>query len=172
MLRLNHRSISRTAYSGVESVRMSAVFDDITKTGAIMHSNSQRFVVKDNLLTLNGTQHQLSELLDLNAEPEELIAYFNQRFGSAQPDMFLEPPQSKGGNRIPMFISELRWEYPDMTWRAIDKGGTVAYFERRPVLDKAGFWVSASEGVMPRYGKSLCVTDNYKRSLMNANERK
>lgn len=166
MLRLNHSSISRKARNGIESVRMSAVFDDVTKSGDIKSKHSQRFAIKGNLLTLNGTQHQLSAQIDLSAEPEQLIDYFNQRFGSAQPDMFLEPPTRKGRNEIPVLISEVRWEYPDLQWRAIDKGGTVAYFERRPVLDNAGYWVAVSEGVTPRYGKSLCIADNYKRSLM------
>lgn len=60
----------------------------------------------------------------------------------------------------------------DPETRQFDNGGTVAYFERRPVLDNAGYWVAVSEGMMPKYGKSLCIADNYKRSLMNANERK
>ncbi|WP_352338214.1 hypothetical protein [Psychrobacter sp. 16-MNA-CIBAN-0192] len=165
MLRLNHSSVVRKAQKGIESVRMLAVFDDVTKSGDVQHELSQRFNVKDNVLTLNGVQHQLSEPVNLNADPEDLMHYFAARFASAQPDIFLEPPQSKGGARIPVSIKEVHWEYPDMTWRGIDKGGTVAYFAQRPKLDNAGYWVAATEGVMPKYGKSICIASDYKRSL-------
>ena len=172
MLRLNNSSVARETINGIDAVRMYAVFDDVTKAGVIKHKHAQRFAIKDNLLTLNGAQHCLVEPVDLNADPEDLIKYFEARFSSAQPDMFLVAPQSKGGIQVPKLISEVRWEYPDMAWRAIDKSGAVAYFERRPVLDKAGYWVSAIDGVIARYGKSLCIADNYQRSVQNANERK
>lgn len=170
MLRLNNSSVSRESCNGVDTVRMSAVFDDVTKAGGIKHKHAQRFSIKDNLLTLNGVKHCLSEPVDLNADPEDLIQYFEARFGSVQPDMFVEPPRSISGIQLPKSIKEVRWEYPDMPWRAIDKAGAVAYFERRPVLDKAGFWVAVSEGIMPKYGKSLCLTDNYECSVRNIND--
>lgn len=173
MLRLNNSSLSRTiTRSGVNSIQMFAVFDDVTKAGKVKAKHSQRFTIQDDSLSLNGKQHQLSEQLDFNADPLDLMQYFIERFSSAQPDMFLVAPQSKGGIQVPKLISEVRWEYPDMAWRAIDKSGAVAYFERRPVLDKAGYWVSAIDGVIARYGKSLCIADNYQCSVQNANERK
>lgn len=169
MLRLNHSLVVRELSNGINAIRMSAVFDEVSKSGHIKHKHAQRFVIKDDLLTLNGTQHYLSEPIDMNADPEELIEYFEARFNRVQPDMFVEPPHSKGSNQIPVLISEVRWEYLDMSWRAIDKAGTVAYFERRPVLDKAGFWVAVAEGVIPKYGKSLCIADGYIDSLRNIN---
>ena len=169
MLRLNHSLVVRELSDGINAVRMSAVFDEVSKSGHIKCKNAQRFAIQNNLLTLNGTQHYLSEPIDMSADPEDLIEYFEARFNSAQPDMFIEPPHSKGGNQIPVLISEVRWEYSDMPWRAIDKAGTIAYFERRPVLDKAGFWVAVAEGVIPKYGKSLCIADGYKDSLHNIN---
>lgn len=173
MLRLNNSSLSRTQLrSGINSIQMYATFDEVTKAGKVKAKNSQRFTIQDDLLSLNGKEHALVEQLDFNADPEDLMQYFIERFNSNQPDMFLKEPRSKDGVQIPRLISEVRWEYPDMNWRAIDKGGTVAYFERRPVLDKAGFWVAIAEGVMPKYGKSLCIADNYECSLQNANERK
>ncbi|MGB6924791.1 hypothetical protein [Psychrobacter sp.] len=165
MLRLNNSSVVRESVNGVDAVRMHAVFDDVTKSGNIKRKHAQRFVIKDNLLTLNGIKHYLPDAVDLNAEPEDLIAYFEARFGSVQPDIFLEPPSSRSGIQVPKSIKEVRWEYPDMAWRAIDKAGTVAYFERRPVLDKAGYWVSTMDGVLAKYGKSLCIADNYQCSV-------
>ncbi len=167
MLRLNNSSVVRESVNGVDAVRMYAVFDDVTKAGVIKHKYAQRFAIKDNLLILNGAQHCLAEPVDLNADPEDLIQYFEARFGSVQPDMFVDTPRSKGGIQVPKSIKEVRWEYLDMQWRAIDKSGAVAYFDRRPVLDKAGFWVSAIEGVVARYGKSLCIADNYQCSVQN-----
>ena len=165
MLRLNNSSVCRESYNGIDKVRMSVVFDDVTKTGRIKHKHAQRFAIKDNILTLNGTEHYLPDSVDLNADPEDLIQYFDARFSSVQPDIFLEPPLSRGGSQVPKSIKEVRWEYPDMPWRAIDKAGAVAYFERRPILDKAGYWVSASEGVVARYGRSLCIAENYQCSV-------
>ncbi|MFK3915738.1 hypothetical protein [Psychrobacter sp. NPDC078501] len=165
MLRLNNSSVVRESVNGGVTVRMSAVFDDVTKSGSIKQKHAQRFVIRDSLLTLNGSKHCLSEAVDLNAEPEDLIKYFEARFNSTQPDMLLEPPSSRGGIQAPKSIKEVRWEYPDMAWRAIDKAGTVAYFERRPVLDKAGYWVSTMDGVLAKYGKSLCIADNYQCSV-------
>lgn len=171
MLRLNNSSLSRTVTkSGVNSIQMFAVFDDVTKSGSLNSKHSQRFTIQDDQLSLNGKQHLLVDSLDFNADPLELMQYFIERFSSVQPDMFLVAPQSKGGMPILKLISEVRWEYPDMAWRAIDKSGSVAYFERRPVLDKAGFWVAVSEGVMPKCGKSLCIADNYQCSLQNIND--
>lgn len=167
MLRLNNSSVARETINGIDAVRMHAVFDDVTKAGFIKHKHAQRFDIKDNLLILNGAQHCLAEPVDLNADPEDLIQYFEARFGSVQPDMFVEPPRSRGGIQAPKSIKEVRWEYPDMQWRAIDKSGAVAYFERRPVLDKAGYWVSAIDGVVARYGKSLCIADNYQCTMQN-----
>lgn len=173
MLRLNNSSLKRTSTkSGVSSIQMYATFDDVTKAGKVKAKNAQRFTIQDDSLSLNGKQYSLSEQLDFNADPLELMQYLIERFDSDQPDMFLIAPQCKGGIQAPKLISEVRWEYPDLSWRAIDKGGTVAYFEHRPRLDKAGFWVATGEGVMPKYGKSICVADNYECSLMNANERK
>lgn len=171
MLRLNNSSVVRESVNGVDAVRMHAVFDDVTKAGVIKHKHAQRFAIEDNLLMLNGTKHLLAEPVDLNADPEDLIQYFKARFGSVQPDMFVEPPRSRGGIQAPKSIKEVRWEYPDMQWRAIDKAGTVAYFEHRPVLDKAGYWVSAIDGVVARYGKSLCIADNYQCSVQNINNK-
>lgn len=165
MLRLNNSSVVRESVNGVDAVRMHAVFDDVTKSGNIKRKHAQRFVIKDNLLKLNGIKHYLPDAVDLNAEPEDLIAYFEARFGSVQPDIFLEPPSSRSGIQVPKSIKEVRWEYPDMAWRAIDKAGTVAYFERRPVLDKAGYWVSTMDGVLAKYGRSLCISDNYQCSV-------
>ena len=171
MLILNNSSLSRTVtQSGVNSIQMFAVFDDVTKSGSLNSKYSQRFTIQDNLLSLNGKQHLLVDSLDFNADPLELMQYFIERFNSTQPDMFLVAPKSKGGIPTPKLISEVRWEYLDMAWRAIDKSGAVAYFERRPVLDKAGYWVSAIDGVIARYGKSLCIADNYKCSLQNIND--
>ena len=168
MLRLNNSSLSRTSTkSGVNSIQMFATFDDITKTGRVRAKHSQRFTIQDGLLSLNGKQHLLVEPLDFNADPLDLMQYFTERFNSDQPDIFLEPPQCKDNSPVPKLISEVRWEYLDMPWRAIDKSGTVAYFERRPVLDKAGYWVSITEGVMPKYGKSLCIADTYVCSLQS-----
>ncbi len=168
MLRLNNSSLSRTVTkSGVNSIQMFAVFDDVSKNGKVKAKNAQRFTIQDDLLSLNGQQYCLSEPVDLNADPEDLIQYFEARFGSVQPDMFVEPPRSRGGIQVPKSIKEVRWEYPDMQWRAIDKSGAVAYFERRPVLDKAGYWVSAIDGVVARYGKSLCIADNYQCSVQS-----
>ena len=167
MLRLNNSSVVRESINGIDTVRMSAVFDDVTKSGRLKRKHAQRFTIKDNLLVLAGKRHQLCDPIDLNAEPEELIQYFEDRFGSVQPDMFVEPPRSRGGIQAPKSIKEVRWEYPDMQWRAIDKSGAVAYFERRPVLDKAGYWVSAIDGVVARYGKSLCIADNYQCTMQN-----
>lgn len=173
MLRLNNSSLSRTVMrSGVNSIQMYATFDDVTKGGAVRAKNSQRFTIQDSLLSLNGKQYTIVDLLDFNADPLDLMQYFIERFNSDQPDMFLVAPQPKGGIQAPKLISEVRWEYPEMNWRAIDKGGTVAYFERRPVLDKAGYWVSTMDGVVAKYGKSLCIADNYQCSVQNANERK
>ena len=173
MLRLNNSSLSRTVTKGgVNSIQMFAVFDDVTKSGSLNSKCSQRFTIQDDLLSLNGKQHLLVDSLDFNADPLELMQYFIERFNTNQPDMFLVAPQSKGGIQIPKLISEVRWEYPDMAWRAIDKSGAVAYFERRPLLDKAGYWVSAIDGVIAKYGKSLCIADNYQCSVQNANERK
>ena len=165
MLRLNNSLVVRESVNGVDTVRMHAVFDDVTKSGNIENKHAQKFAIKDNLLTLNGTEHYLPDPVDLNAEPEDLMAYFESRFGSVQPDIFLEPPSSRSGIQVPKSIKEVRWEYPDMAWRAIDKAGTVAYFERRPLLDKAGYWVSTMDGVLAKYGKSLCVADNYQCSV-------
>lgn len=165
MLRLNYSSVVRNAINSVESVRMFAVFDDVTKSGDVQHKHSQRFNIEDSVLILNGIQHQLSEPVNLNADPEDLMSYFAARFASAQADIFLEPPQPRGGAKAPVSIKEIHWEYPDMAWRGIDKGGTVAYFAQRPKLDSAGYWVAANEGVMPKYGKSICIANNYKRSL-------
>jgi len=170
MLRLNNSLVARESVNGVDAVRMSAVFDDVTKSGGVKRKHAQRFAIKDSLLTLNGVKHCLSEPIDLNADPEDLIQYFEARFGSVQPDMFVEPPRSRGGIQLPKSIKEVRWEYLDMAWRAIDKSGAVAYFERRPVLDKAGYWVSAIDGVIARYGKSLCIADNYQCSVQNIND--
>lgn len=167
MLRLNNSSVSRCTKNNIEVVRMTAVFDDVTRSGDIKRLHSQCFSIINDVLIVNGIKHHLSEHINLNADPEDLMQYFTARFNSAQPDMFLEAPEPRGGHQAPVSINEVKWEYPDMHWRAIDKGGAVAYFERRPVLDKAGYWVSASEGVIPRYGKSLCIADNYKRSLRN-----
>lgn len=167
MLRLNNSSVVRESINGIDTVRMSAVFDDVTKSGRLKRKHAQRFTIKNNLLVLAGKRHQLCDPIDLNAEPEELIQYFEDRFGSVQPDMFVEPPRSRGGIQVPKSIKEVRWEYPDMQWRAIDKSGAVAYFERRPVLDKAGYWVSAIDGVVARYGKSLCIADNYQCTMQN-----
>ena len=172
MLRLNHSSLIRAVtQSGVNSIQMYAVFDDVTKSGGIKCKNAQRFAIEDNLLMLNGTKHLLVEPVDLNADPEDLIQYFDARFSSVQPDIFLEPPLSRGGIQVPKSIKEVRWEYLDMAWRSIDKAGTVAYFERRPILDKAGYWVSAIEGIVARYGKSLCIADNYQCSVQNINDK-
>ena len=165
MLRLNNSSVVRESVNGGVTVRMSAVFDDVTKSGSIKYKHAQRFAIKDSLLTLNGVKHCLSEPIDLNADPEDLIQYFEARFASVQPDMFVEPPRSRGGIQLPKSVKELRWEYLDMPWRAIDKSGAVAYFERRPVLDKAGYWVSTMDGVLAKYGKSLCIADNYQCSV-------
>lgn len=165
MLRLNNSLVVRESVNGVDTVRMHAVFDDVTKSGSIKYKHAQRFAIKNNLLTLNGAQHCLVEPVDLNADPEDLIQYFEARFGSVQPDIFVEPPRSRGDIQLPKSIKEVRWEYPDMAWRAIDKAGTVAYFERRPVLDKAGYWVSTMDGVLAKYGKSLCIADNYQCSV-------
>lgn len=171
MLRLNNSSLSRTSTkSGVNSIQMYATFDEVTKAGEVKARNSHRFTIQDDSLSLNGKEHVLAEQLDFNADPLELMQYFIERFNSNQPDMFLVAPQSKGGIPIPKLISEVRWEYLDMAWRAIDKSGAVAYFERRPVLDKAGYWVSAIDGVIARYGKSLCIADNYQCSLQNIND--
>lgn len=170
MLRLNNSSVARESGNGVDAVHMYAVFDDVTKAGVIKHKHAQRFAIKDNLLTLNGIKHCLSEPVDLNADPEDLIQYFEARFGSVQPDMFIEPPRSRSGIQLPKSIKEVRWEYLDMAWRAIDKSGAVAYFERRPALDKAGYWVSAIDGVIARYGKSLCIADNYQCSVQDIND--
>lgn len=171
MLRLNNSSVARESSNGINTVRMYAVFDDVTKSGGIKCKNAQRFAIEDNLLMLNGTKHLLVEPVDLNADPEDLIQYFDARFSSVQPDIFLEPPLSRGGIQVPKSIKEVRWEYLDMAWRAIDKAGTVAYFERRPILDKAGYWVSAIEGIVARYGKSLCIADNYQCSVQNINDK-
>ncbi|MGP4715462.1 hypothetical protein ACTXGL_02330 [Psychrobacter sp. T6-6] len=165
MLRLNNSSVVRESINGGVTVRMFAVFDDVTNTGSIKRKHAQRFTIKNDLLTLNGAKHHLPDPVDLNAEPEELIQYFEERFGSVQPDIFLQPPTSRNGIQLPKSIKEVRWEYPDMAWRAIDKAGTVAYFERRPVLDKAGYWVSVMDGVLAKYGKSLCIADNYQCSV-------
>ena len=167
MLRLNNSSVVRESINGIDTVRISAVFDDVTKSGRLRCKHAQRFAIKDNLLVLNGENHQLYEPIDLNAEPEELIQYFEERFGSVQPDIFLQPPTSRNGIQLPKSIKEVRWEYLDMPWRAIDKSGAVAYFEHRPVLDKAGYWVSAIDGVVAKYGKSLCIANNYQCSVQN-----
>lgn len=172
MLRLNNSSLKRTVTpNGVSSIQMYATFDDITKTGEVKAKSSQKFTIQDDLLNLNGKQHSLVELLDFNADPLDLMQYFIDRFNSAQPDLFLVAPESKGGGLTPKLIGEVRWEYTDMAWRAIDKGGAVAYFERRPVLDKAGYWVSAIDGVIAKYGKSLCIADNYQCSVQNINDK-
>lgn len=170
MLRLNNSSLSRTSTkSGVNSIQMYATFDDTTKAGRVKAKNAQRFTIQDDSLHLNGKEYLLVEQLDFNADPLELMQYFIERFNSTQPDMFLMAPQSKGA-QIPVLISEVRWEYPDMNWRAIDKGGTVAYFASRPRLDSAGFWVSMTEGVIPKYGKSICIADAYKQSLRSRDQ--
>ncbi len=171
MLRLNNSSVVRESINGIDTVRMSAVFDDVTKTGRTRRMYAQRFVIKDNFLILDGLKHQLCETVDLNADPEDLIAYFLVRFGSVQPDIFIKPPSSRRESVVPKSIKEVHWEYPDKPWRAIDKAGTVAYFEYRPVLDKAGYWVSAIEGVVAQYGKSLCIADNYQCSVQNINDK-
>ena len=101
MLRLNNSSVVRESINGIDMVRMSAVFDDVTKTGRTRRKYAQRFAIKDNLLVLNGKSHQLCEPIDLNAEPEELIQYFEERFGSVQPDIFLQPPTSRNGIQLP-----------------------------------------------------------------------
>ena len=170
MLRLNNSSVVRESINGIDTVRMAAVFDDVTKTGRTRHKYAQRFAIKDNLLILDGLKHQLCEPVDLSADPEDLIAYFLARFGSIQPDIFIKPPSSRRESVVPKSIKEVRWEYPDKPWRAIDKAGTVAYFEHRPILDKAGYWVSAIEGIVARYGKSLCIADNYQCSLRNISD--
>lgn len=170
MLRLNNSLVARESVNGVDTVRMSAVFDDVTKSGGVKRKHAQRFAIKENLLTLNGVKHCLSEPIDLNADPEDLIQYFEARFNSVQPDMLLEPPMPRGGIQAPKSIQEVRWEHLDKQWRAIDKSGAVAYFKHRPVLDKAGYWVSAIDGVIARYGKSLCIADNYQCSAQNIND--
>ncbi len=170
MLRLNNSLVVRESRNGINAVRMSAVFDDVTQLGSIKRKCALSFTIRDDLLTLNGAKYHLSEPVDMNADPEDLIQYFEARFGSAQPDMFLELPMAHSGLQVPKSIKEVLWEYSDMSWRAIDKAGSVAYFERRPVLDKAGFWVSVSEGVVAKYGKSLCITDNYQCSVRNIDD--
>ncbi len=58
MLRLNNSSLSRTiTRSGVNSIQMFAVFDDVTKTGKVKAKHSQRFTIQDDSLSLNGKQH-------------------------------------------------------------------------------------------------------------------
>ncbi|MGP5436603.1 hypothetical protein [Psychrobacter alimentarius] len=170
MLRLNNSSVVRESINGIDTVQMSAVFDDVTKTGRTRRMYAQCFAIKDNFLILDGLKHQLCEPVDLNADPEDLIAYFLARFGSVQPDIFIKPPSSRRESVVPKSIKEVRWEYPNMPWRAIDKSGAVAYFERRPMLDKAGYWVAAIEGIVARYGKSLCIADNYQCSLRNISD--
>lgn len=165
MLRLNNSSVVRESCNGTSAVRMFAVFDDVTKSGSVKRKHAQRFVIKGNLLTLNNENHYLSEPVDMDADPEDLIEYFVTRFGGLQPDMFVVPPSPRCGSVVPKFIKEIPWEYIDMDWRAIDKSGAVAYFERRPVLDKAGYWVSTTDGILAKYGKSLCMSDNYQCSV-------
>ena len=172
MLRLDPSHVRTSEVKGGDSSRyMSAVFDDVTKTGKVKTKHSQRFVIRDGVLTLNGVKHDITDAIDMRAEPERLIAYFNALFNSTQLDIFLEPPLASG-DRLPMLVKDLRWEYPDLAWRAVDKAGTVAYFNSRPKLDNAGYWVSVIEGVTARYGTSICFADNYASSVQNINDKR
>ena len=165
MLRLNYSSIERTTSVGVNTVCMLALFDDVTKAGKVKRKHAKRFDISNGILKIDGTEFQLSDDVDLNADPEALMAYFDARYLRPQPDMFAELPKSNSGWQAPKLLKEVHWEYPDLPWRAVDKAGAVAYFKQRPVLDKAGYWVSASIGVMPKYGKSLCIADSFECSL-------
>ena len=166
MLRLNNSTVTNTEREdGTSECFMQASFDEVTRTGRVKSKRSAMFTIRGSVLSLNGAQHQLDDPVNLIADPEDLIQYFEARFNSLQADMFLEPPQSRLSMPIPVSINDVRWEYYDMSWRAIDKGGTVAYFNQRPQLDKAGFWVASAEGVIPVYGKFICFTDGYKNSL-------
>lgn len=170
MLRLNNSCVTRKTEGGIDSIRMYAVFDSIDKRGMVKEHRAKRFDIEDNFLVFQNNRYALSEAIDLNADPEDLIEYFESKFNTAQPDLFLEPPTAGLGIQIPKYIKEVRWEHPIMKWRAIDKSGAVAYFEHRPVLDKAGCWVSAIDGVVARYGKSLCIPDNYQCSVEKKGE--
>ena len=167
MLRLNFGS-SWHSCNGHKVAQ--ATFDEVTKSGKVKKRLAERFYWKDGVLELNGITYDLGVAIDIDAKPEDLMAWFKKITKKRQIDMFdlLNPPSSKASETslTAVDINTLKWEYPEYEWRAVDKAGSIPYFKSRPTLDKAGFWIVYDSNEYPEYSDYLASnTDDYKRSL-------
>lgn len=171
MLRLNYcsRNIFADHKTGTLSKTMYAIFDQVTKSGKLKRKQAEQFIIKNDVFVLNGQKYQLSEHIDIFAEAEEVMAYLKKIASSDQIDMFLEPPSSRD-ILVRHIYADLKWDYPDLNWRAMDESGAIPYFTNRPKLDNAGFWVSPVEGELPRYSKYLCVAEDDFRFSVQSNQ--
>lgn len=165
MLRLNHSTVVQSSRYGTW---IDGTFDEITKTGKVKIKGAEQFRWQDGILELNGTKHEINLPFDIDAEPEQLMYWF-KRVTSSQGDMFaiIDPPSRNTGDGIKVVdINDLKWEYPEYEWRAVDKNGTIPYFKTRPTIDNAGFWLVYDNDEYPKYSDYLASnTDDYKRSL-------
>lgn len=167
MLRLYFGSSS----DGGDGTKMvQATFDEVTKSGRIKAKEVERFKWQNGVLEINGNTYDLDAPIDIDAKPEDLMAWFKEITLKGQIDMFdlLNPPSSKASETsvTAVDIDALKWEYPEYEWRAVDKAGTIPYFKSRPTLDKAGFWIVYDANEYPKYSDYFAIdTENHKHSL-------
>lgn len=147
-----------------------ATFDQVTKSGKVKTLKAEQFDYRDGLLELNGESYQIDIPVDINANPEELLAWFKKVTSKGQIDMIdlLVPPKPRDTSfgETAVDVATLKWEYPECEWRAVDKYGTIPYFKNRPTLDGAGYWISYVADDYANYSGHFALdTENYKRSL-------